>query len=76
MLDKRVEAPEEIHPEEAGPRNGVFVLSGRQVGRRVGADAAAVGLVGGLSGQFRRTGLAARLSLGGTSAHEIAAVGG
>ena len=54
----------------------MFALSGRQVGRRVGADAAAVGLVGGLSGQFRRTGLAAGLSLGGTSAHEIASVGG
>ena len=54
----------------------MFGLSGRQVGRRVAAAAAAAGLGSGFSGHSGRTGLAAELSRAGASTHEIAAAGG
>ena len=71
-----VEALEAIRPEEAGPEDPVFGLSGRQMARRVEAAAAAAGLGGGFSGHSGRTGLAAELSRAGASTHEIAAAGG
>ena len=71
-----VRALEAIRPEEAGPEDPVFGLSGRQVGRRVAAAAAAAGLGEGFSGHSGRVGLAAELSRAGASTHEIAAAGG
>ena len=65
-----------VRPEEAGPEASVFGLSGRQVGRRVAATAAAAGLGSGFSGHSGRVGLAAELSRAGASTHEIAAAGG
>ena len=67
------EALEAVRPEGAGPEASVFGLSGRQVGRRVAAAAAAAGLGSGFSGHSGRTGLAAELSRTGASTHEIAA---
>ena len=50
----------------------VFGLSGRQVGRCVAAAARGAGLGEGFSGHSGRVGLAAELSRGGTSTHEVA----
>ena len=54
-------------PEDAGPGDPVFGLSGRQVGRRVAAAAIAAGLGPGYSGHSGRVGLAAELSRAGAS---------
>ena len=71
-----VRALEAIRPEDAGPEDPVFGLSGRQVGRRVAAAALGAGLGEGFSGHSGRVGLAAELSRAGASTHEIAAAGG
>ncbi len=65
-----------VRPDDASPEDPVFGLSGRQIGRRVAAAAAAAGLGSGFSGHSGRTGLAAELSRAGASTHEIAAAGG
>ena len=65
-----------IRPEGASAEAPVFGLSGRQIGRRVGAAAAGAGLGSGFSGHSGRVGLAAELSRAGASTHEIAAAGG
>ena len=71
-----MEALAAVRPGDAGPEDPVFGLSGRQVGRRVGAAAIAAGLGAGFSGHSGRVGLAAELSRAGASTHEIAAAGG
>ena len=57
-----VRALEAIRPEDAGPEDRVFGLSGRQVGRRVRAAARAADIGSGFSGDSGRVELAAGLS--------------
>lgn len=69
-------ALEAIRSVDAGKEDSVFGLSGRQIGRRIAAAAAAAGLGEGFSGHSGRVGLAAELSRAGASTHEIAAAAG